>query len=1063
MVVHHVGIVCTDGCERMHHVGARLWLSLRVGVSRLSNMMANDDFATTWPKSSYASLRAIALLPPLLRPCHLATVYTVAMRRYAMGGSVVTVRHSKRLTDAVHKGELEKELSDAVGYCTNLIVDPDWMLAVGNAAGLATPKEVAKKLEGEANTTYHPDEVKFGGVLGWLDLNDRVKPIADMDVGRMRWACEKLDETHKFSKILGDIVVRGDFVASDTWAPAALRRVEDDVGIDVVCLSLYWHRPMASGEEHPLKNLCRDLVFSAERVGQGLDLDIERFKRKVDEEKKRQVMGQSAWRFAVDCQNLVRKAESQRDGMKDADLLAKVLATRKELAKEWKSDTCLRYLLVAAKINDSCKKILGRWELAFQRNCLLDGITLLRAAAAACQTPEEFQILVQTLFWEQTCKLRRSIAPKGRGHATDATNAMRGILLRQALYAYCRQIFPKLADSIATLGTWEWFQAEYGMTETGHLPQALPNDSDEDPDTPGKGVCPSPSKDPSRFASKDKLTKFCTMVAKGRYDWGFASLGQAQGHAKTLDLSHESMRTVKAKVQEIWTDYLVEFPPEEVPRDAPGATLEQPGSQNGQGLCSGPTEVRASSRIESEHEYQMGLAAWGKQCEQAVQASVEDYINATVVLVQCQYETHPIENRLKKIPFMNEPGRKLFAYDSLCREPVNWSTIKRHKRSVLSGATVSMQLSQVGDESGDTLAVLKNIYLAFRTERPADHLSEDIVACIVPGRCGDSPINDVLHTAWKSMRALGNKHIGPKVGSIRVSQEDVLAQVYARSVWNRPPEHHLVFTYQANPSENGARKRMRYLKDNQRHGDTFFNEWPVPMYQWTQMPKVTTTEHDAIFALDTAIDEGEDDGSGAAMVNDLGDKVVPFPREFHVKLWQEMIHVFGIESAVLFMVGSGQSLLAFVLERKRAVGIVKNAQQKKLVKETLAQAVKTLGLAPDRRPPKPQELVAWESRRAVGGAAPLTLPKAGAPQADCRTGASSSIPPSATPALVGALAPSVTPPPAPALAGASAPTIMTVPPAPKPASPAVAAQPAAGAAAGAVAPTLAAFGSSALR
>ena len=87
--------------------------------------------------------------------------------------------------------------------------------------------------------------------------------------------------------------------------------------------------------------------------------------------------------------------------------------------------------------------------------------------------------------------MRRHIAPKGRGHATDATNVMRGILLRQHLYAYLKQIFPKLAESIENFGTWKWFQDEYNMTETGRLEGALPNDSDEDPETPGKGLCPA--------------------------------------------------------------------------------------------------------------------------------------------------------------------------------------------------------------------------------------------------------------------------------------------------------------------------------------------------------------------------------------------------------------------------------------------------------------------------------------------------------------------------------------------------------------------------------------------
>eukprot|EP00974_Lingulodinium_polyedra_P043826 4207959-Lingulodinium_polyedra.AAC.1 len=63
------------------------------------------------------------------------------------------------------------------------------------------------------------------------------------------------------------------------------------------------------------------------------------------------------------------------------------------------------------------------------------------------------------------------------------------------------------------------------------------------------------------------------------------------------------------------------------------------------------------------------------------------------------------------------------------------------------------------------------------------------------------------------------------------------------------------------------------------------------------MPKVTGEEHDNIFSLDVAIDDGADDGAGAAMINDLGDEVVPFPREFHVKLWQGITHAFGVEAA----------------------------------------------------------------------------------------------------------------------------------------------------------------------
>ena len=964
------------------------------------------------------------------------------MRRFAMAPGVMTVQHSKKLAEVLHAERLEQELSEAIAYCKDAATQQDWMTAVGIAAGVASPKEVLRKLGvGVDGTAYSADEVKFGGALGFLDLEDRAKEMSEMDVGRMRWACETLDETHKFSKILGDIAVRAEFASTDMWQPGALRRVDGDPAIDVVCLSLFWHK-VSDESDHPLRNLCRDLIFCAARVGQGMELEVERFKRKVDEEKKRDVMGQSAWRYALDMKGMIKKAECIRDGKSDVELIAQILATNTSLANDWKADTCSRYLQVGSKISTKSKKILARWELAFQRNTLLDGITLLRSAATACPSQEEFDTLVETLYFEQVCKLRRSIAPKGRGHATDATNTMRGILLRQHFYAYVKQIFPKLAMAIENYGTWRWFHDEYNMTETGRMDKTLPNDSDEDPDTPGKGICPSP-KDPSRFASKEKLGKLCQMVAKGRHDFAFASLGKAQGHANSMDLSAEPMRTLKGKVQEIWTDYIAEFPPDAVPTNVPGAKVDAAAQSSGHDIV----EIRASARIESEHEYQMGLAQWGKQCEVAVESSTNDYIDAMIVIVVCEHETAPIVHRLKKVPFMNEPGRKLFCYDSLCREPVDWSAIKRLKRSIYGCAKVSMCLTSAGDESGDTLAVLKDVYMAFATQRASDHLSEDITACIVPGRQGDNPTNEVLNTAWKSLKGLGNRHQGPKIGNIRLSQEDVLSQMYTRGLWNPSPEYHMLFTFQASPSDHSGRKRMRHLKDNTRCGDTIFNEWPVPMYQPTQMPRVSMDEHAKMFIADTAIDDGAEDGAGTAMIQDLGDNVIPFPRETHVKFMQEVIHVFGIEAAVLFWVGSGQSLLAFVLERKRAVAVVRNGHEKKFVKANLVRAVKTLGLAPDRRPPKPAELVAWETHRAVSGALPKPLPPApaaggapsvftmpapaAAPSSALAAGGAPSVftvstsaaAPSSAPAASLSPAPAATPPPPAALAAFGASTL----------------------------------------
>ena len=98
------------------------------------------------------------------------------------------------------------------------------------------------------------------------------------------------------------------------------------------------------------------------------------------------------------------------------------------------------------------------------------------------------------------------------------------------------------------------------------------------------------------------------------------------------------MRTLKAKVQEIWSDYIAEFPLEQVSREVPGATLETHAVSSAHHA----TEIRATRRIDTEHEYQLRLAAWGQACEKATEATVDEYMSATIVLIQCVYETAPI-------------------------------------------------------------------------------------------------------------------------------------------------------------------------------------------------------------------------------------------------------------------------------------------------------------------------------------------------------------------------------------------------------------------------------------
>ena len=151
-----------------------------------------------------------------------------------MGHSIMSVQHTPKLIDNVHAGTLQQELQAGVQYCVKKTREEAWMTPVGQSAATTTPKEVLSKMK----QNFAPDAVKFGGCFGMLDLEDRIKPFDELDVGRMRWACEVLDETRKVSQVLGDIVVRSDFLEADTFQATTLRRVECDADIDVVILSI---------------------------------------------------------------------------------------------------------------------------------------------------------------------------------------------------------------------------------------------------------------------------------------------------------------------------------------------------------------------------------------------------------------------------------------------------------------------------------------------------------------------------------------------------------------------------------------------------------------------------------------------------------------------------------------------------------------------------------------------------------------------------------------------------------------------------------------------------------
>lgn len=185
-----------------------------------------------------------------------------------------------RLQEVVDDAQIEQELVVATEWCTKFL--EGFVTPGGISATPLTHKQVSDRL---AHTVGTKGQVIFGGTLSMLSLDARVRPTSDLDLGRMRWACEHLLCAHDLPAMLGTIVVSGDQLPDEL---KGLVRVERDSEIDVAILAMYWHRDHEDARQ-ALGVQTQNIVYSAEHVGVGVTLSVERFVRVEKEEAKRKV------------------------------------------------------------------------------------------------------------------------------------------------------------------------------------------------------------------------------------------------------------------------------------------------------------------------------------------------------------------------------------------------------------------------------------------------------------------------------------------------------------------------------------------------------------------------------------------------------------------------------------------------------------------------------------------------------------------------------------------------------------------------------------------------------
>ena len=289
---------------------------------------------------------------------------------------------------------------------------------------------------------------------------------------------------------------------------------------------------------------------------------------------------------------------------------------------------------------------------------------------------------------------------------------------------------------------------------------------------------------------------------------------------------------------------------------------------------------------------------------------------------------------LGKVPVLTEKNvhgkRKLFYQDFTNMMPLDWVKIKKFKKSPHQQMNIILE--------PEHMDALLQVYCTYRTTSP-DEPGTDVLMAIVPGSAPSEPSNSNLLMIHQKMKKFKPKLQPPKIGTIRMSQSDIISRVRnARTAfaWSKSDDL-IIHTHEGKISLDRA--KMLHLKG----GDTFVNEWPVVAVPFTMLARCTTDEHDKIFCDVDAVDILEDGDANIepAETSGLGsDEVIPYPNALPVEFGMEVLEVHDVGVAVELTPNEGYLMKAVIAKNRRGVAFVKNKSQYTFLLGQLKEYVK---------------------------------------------------------------------------------------------------------------------------
>ena len=267
------------------------------------------------------------------------------------------------LEKSILAGTLHADLKTATTFVEDELAKREGSLPpLGLAAPILSPDEIKDKMR-TLEQTVTTSQVLFSGSLRMLDLDQRVEPMENLDMAKMKFACQMLSSPAEVPKVVETVHIVSDAIESEL---IGLRRADGDENIDAVIWAIY-HNQACTPTVNSILTATQNLVFSAERCGLGLGQKVERFRLIEEEDKKRNCMGKSAFNKARILLDLVHEARKSGDtnvnvNLKD-DALAESILMKDSVLASWKKDTCANYLYMADRLGDIMfAKLSQSWE-----------------------------------------------------------------------------------------------------------------------------------------------------------------------------------------------------------------------------------------------------------------------------------------------------------------------------------------------------------------------------------------------------------------------------------------------------------------------------------------------------------------------------------------------------------------------------------------------------------------------------------------------------------------------------------------------------------------------------